>query len=123
MAEYLAPGVYVEEVERGAAPLAGVSTSTAGFLGPTERGPTTPRLLTSFSDFRRLYGGYIEDSYLPMAVDAFFTNGGNRCYFGRVTGAEDTAHATLEGSDPALAVNAVGPGHWGERIVLVVSDA
>ena len=38
MAEYLSPGVYIEEIELGAKPIEGVSTSTAGFLGETERG-------------------------------------------------------------------------------------
>src|SRR4051794_24849491 len=33
MPQYLAPGVYVEEVPSGSAPIAGVSTSTAGFVG------------------------------------------------------------------------------------------
>ena len=93
MAEYLAPGVYVEEVERGATPLGGVSMSTAGFLGPTERGPTDPRLLTSFADFERAYGGYLADSYLADAVSGFFSNGGSRCFVGRVTG-EDDENAT-----------------------------
>ena len=43
MPEYLAPGVYVEEVSTGPRPIEGVSTSTAGFVGETERGPTRPR--------------------------------------------------------------------------------
>ena len=33
MPEYLAPGVYVEEIPSGAKPIEGVSTSTAGLLG------------------------------------------------------------------------------------------
>ena len=33
MPQYLSPGVYVEEVEGGAKPIAGVGTSTAGFIG------------------------------------------------------------------------------------------
>lgn len=33
MPQYLSPGVYVEEVEGGAKPIAGVGTSTAGFVG------------------------------------------------------------------------------------------
>ena len=40
MPEYLAPGVYIEEIERGPKPIEGVATSTAAFLGETERGPT-----------------------------------------------------------------------------------
>ena len=37
MAEYLSPGVYVEEFESGSKPMEGVSTSTAGFIGLAER--------------------------------------------------------------------------------------
>ena len=33
MPEYLAPGVYVEEVPSAVKPIAGVGTSTAGFIG------------------------------------------------------------------------------------------
>ena len=33
MAEYLSPGVYVEEFESGGKPMEGVGTSTAGFIG------------------------------------------------------------------------------------------
>ncbi len=36
MPEYLSPGVYVEEVEIGAKPIEGVSTSTAAFIGVAE---------------------------------------------------------------------------------------
>jgi hypothetical protein len=40
---YLSPGVYVEEVPSGSAPIAGVGTSTAGFIGivSTSSGSTT----------------------------------------------------------------------------------
>jgi len=127
MAEYLAPGVYVEEVERGAAPLEGVSTSTAGFLGPTERGPTGPRLVTSVSDFRRWYGGYLDDSFLPAAVDGYFRNGGSRCFLGRISATDEVAEATLsdDGSNgtDVLTIEATGPGSWAERVVVIVSNA
>ena len=33
MPNYLSPGVYVEEVSSGSAPIAGAGTSTAGFIG------------------------------------------------------------------------------------------
>ena len=33
MAQYLSPGVYVEEVPSAVKPIAGVGTSTAGFIG------------------------------------------------------------------------------------------
>jgi len=95
MPEYLAPGVYVEEVDRGPQPIEGVSTTTTGMVGVTKKGPTDglPVLVTSFADFRRKFGGYFDfgpsflaHRYLPLAVDGFFTNGGKRLYIKRVVG-------------------------------------
>jgi hypothetical protein len=94
MPEYLSPGVYVEEIEIGAKPIEGVSTSTAGFVGMTERGPLNkPTLVTSFAEYQRTFGGYLgsdfvkgEEDYrfLPLAVEGFFSNGGQRAYISRV---------------------------------------
>ena len=91
MPEYLAPGVYVEEVSFQPNTIGGVSTSIAGFIGPTLFGPTygVPDLLTSFSDFQNIYGGLdplqFEDSgqipnYLAQNVRGFFENGGQQLY-------------------------------------------
>lgn len=98
--EYKTPGVYVEEVERGPKPIEGVSTSVAGFLGGTDRGPEEPRLITSFADYRRLYGGVVDDSNLAHAVKGFFDNGGSRCYIGRVTRFEEVADGGAAGHAP-----------------------
>ena len=59
MPEYLAPGVYVEEVTFRQKTIEGVSTSTTGFIGPARFGPLSgePELITSFTDFERIYGG------------------------------------------------------------------
>jgi phage tail sheath protein FI len=92
MPEYLAPGVYVEEVDTGPKPIEGVSTSTSGMVGLTERGPeNVATLVTSFADFQRQFGGYLNDAvysgstwFLPHAVEGFFTNGGKRLYIVRV---------------------------------------
>ena len=110
MPEYLAPGVYVEEVDTGSKSIEGVSTSTAGFVGMTKRGPTTgpPELVTSFADFERRFGGHFEfttsqvdKTYLPYAVEGFFTNGGKRAYIKRVvpkaSGAATPASRTFRG--------------------------
>ena len=59
MPEYLSPGVYIEELSTGPKPIEGVSTSTAGFVGMTERGPTDARMVTSWLDYQRWYGGYL----------------------------------------------------------------
>jgi hypothetical protein len=122
MPEYLSPGVYVEEIEIGSKPIEGVSTSTAGFLGEAERGPTVPRLVTSWLDYQRRFGSYFgRTKYLPYAVEGFFANGGQRCYIGRIvkTNAAE-ASMTLTGADgaDALTLEAVGEGSWGNRIAV-----
>jgi phage tail sheath protein FI len=87
MPEYLAPGVYVEEIERGPKPIEGVATSTAAFLGETERGPMKPQLVTSYGEYLRLFGDVFgAGRYMPYAVKAFFDNGGRRVYIARVVG-------------------------------------
>ena len=92
--EYLAPGVYVEEVSSGNKPIEGASTSTAGMVGVTQRGPVnTPTLVTSFGEFSRVFGGLLDHrtftenrDALPYAVQGFFTNGGQRLYVSRIIG-------------------------------------
>lgn len=99
MPEYLSPGVYVEEIDAGPQPIAPVATSTAGIVGVTRRGPKTPRLVTSYGDFLRLYGGPLdipdettrggwEDEgywwHAAESVRAFFDEGGARAYVQRV---------------------------------------
>lgn len=95
MPEYLSPSVYIEEVDTGAKPIEGVSTSTAGMVGVTERGPIdVPILITSIGEYRRWFGELLRDTefhnasgfhcYLPNAVEGFFTNGGKRVYVTRV---------------------------------------
>lgn len=110
MAEYLAPGVYIEEIEAGPKPIEGVSTSTTGMVGMTARGPADglPKLVTSFAEYRRRFGGYLDDAaldgyqYLPYAVRGFFENGGKRVYIKRVldTGTADTAGTAAAASPP-----------------------
>jgi uncharacterized protein len=110
MPQYLAPGVYVEEVSFSAPTIEGVGTTTTGFVGPTVTGPVgnlpfggstvagtpvggIPQLLTSFGDYQNVYGGYDSLSlvagtptlgYTAMAVKSFFDNGGSMLYVSRV---------------------------------------
>lgn len=127
MPEYLSPGVYIEEFEIGAKPMEGVSTSTAGFLGETERGPTTLCLITSWLQYQRVYGGYFgNDKYLPGSVDGFFRNGGKRCFIGRIVKSGEkpatTAGLKLKVADKnVLTVEAFGEGNWGNRVALQLS--
>lgn len=101
--EYLAPGVYVEEVSSGNKPIEGASTSTAAAVGVTQRGPVnTPTLVTSYGEFNRLFGGLLDHrtftqgrDALPYAVQGFFNNGGQRIYISRIVGVNAT-HAAID---------------------------
>ena len=127
MAEYLSPGIFVEEFDSGAVPMSSVSTSTAGFIGVTEKGPQegAPVLITSFSDYYRTFGGYISESefgeyrYLPYAVNQFFTNGGSRCFIKRVT-PSDATFAHFGQKEDSLLIYAKNPGSWGNKISLTM---
>jgi phage tail sheath protein FI len=97
MPEYLAPGVYVEEVSFRSKAIDGVSTSTAGFVGATAVGPTEgPRAVTSLTDYERTYGDGCRLSFADVAAPlhnymwhaarAFFAQGGKRLFVQRVVG-------------------------------------
>jgi phage tail sheath protein FI len=58
-------------------PIAGVPTSITAFICRALRGPANmPIAVTSFSDFKRIFGGLWRDSTLGYAVKDFFCNGG-----------------------------------------------
>lgn len=121
MPEYLTPGVYIEEIERGPRPIEGVPTSTSAFLGETERGPIKPRLVTSYKEYQRWFGGVFGDNkFMPYAVNGFFENGGRRLFVCRVIGEEGTAAETKIGP---FTVRAVGAGSWGRRVWVKIDDS
>jgi len=89
--DYFAPGVYIEEIQRGSRPIEGVPTAIAGFMGFTEdvRGGAElfkPMLVTTWDQYLSYFGrplsdGYTDfDAYLPFAVSGWFLNGGGRCW-------------------------------------------
>lgn len=133
MAEYLSPGVYVEEFESGSKPMEGVSTSTAGFIGLAERGPVEgiPQLVTNPADFKRMYGGYLSENefreyrFLAYAVDQFFLNGGSRCFISRVAPKNALASKGYAPSKEkaVISLEAKNPGIWGDNIRVVASPA
>ncbi|HJS23116.1 MAG TPA: phage tail sheath C-terminal domain-containing protein [Pyrinomonadaceae bacterium] len=127
MPEYLAPGVYIEEIQTGPRPIEGVSTSTAGFIGQTERGPTNPTLVTSWQSYYRWFGGYIDrppntfqNVFLPYAARGFFDNGGQRLFIARVVGPA-AAPATADIGN--CVIEAIGEGEWGNNMLVSVKPA
>src|SRR5690242_3574438 len=114
MAQYLAPGVYVEEVPSAVRPIAGVGTSTAAFIGvAADLGkwdadnrtgmPTRPSgdpyaqadaltavSVNSWTEFVAAFGDIqASNRYLAHAVYGFFDNGGTRCVVARIADAND----------------------------------
>ena len=86
MPTYTAPGVYIEEVPSSQKVLSAAPTAVAAFVGFTERAPTddpndpaglAPRLVTSWTQFEALYGGFAKDCVLPLSVYGYFANGGS----------------------------------------------
>jgi len=92
MPEHITPGVFVEEIPSGSRSIEGVGTSTAGFVGLAESGPSEPSLVTDWDEFVRLYGDLMKPdelgSYMPWTVKGFFENGGKRAYVSRVAAAD-----------------------------------
>ena len=121
MAEYFSPGVYVEEYDNSPRSIEGVGTSTAGFVGLAEKGPTegAPLLVTNFKSFIRQFGGFLSEfthgeyRYLANSVEQFFVNGGTRCFVSRVVPADAKAAKKTAG---ILTAEAANEGKWGNRI-------
>ncbi|NJK69249.1 MAG: phage tail sheath family protein [Microcoleus sp. SU_5_3] len=89
--DYFAPGVYIEEIDRGSRPIEGVQTNIAGFVGFTEviRGGAEigkPMLVTNWNQYLEYFGkensdGFTDfNAYLPFTVNGWFLNGGARCW-------------------------------------------
>jgi phage tail sheath protein FI len=85
--------------------MSAAATAVAAFVGFTERYPTDdpsdpdglkPRLVTSWTQFESLYGGFAPGCVLPMSVYGYFNNGGTIAYIVRVSNtAPAGAPATL----------------------------
>ena len=126
MPEYLSPGVYVEEVDRGPKPIEGVGTAMAAFVGFTEKaevvrddgdGPyvqnllNQPQLVTNWTQFVDKFGGFVPGLKLPHAVYGYFSNGGTRCYVVSVRTFPKAAATLLNASGkPALRIEAKQAG-------------
>ncbi len=124
-ATYLTPGVYVEEVPSGSATLSAGATAVAAFVGFTAKAPKDdpndpeglkPRLVTNWSQFEQLYGGFVPGAMLPHSVYGYFNNGGSLAYIVRIphtAPATESGIRALPAADralgPALEVTTVEP--------------
>ena len=136
---YQSPGVYIEEVDRGTKPIEAVGTSMAAFLGFTaeaslkktdpESGQRVPAmsalnkatLVTSWAQYKDIFGDFVAGAYLPDAVYGYFGNGGGPCYVVSLRALRDGATATKpagvavpsKGRGASFRVAAKSPGGTG----------
>lgn len=129
MAALLHPGVYVQEVPGGARSIEGVPTSTAIFVGETERGPLEPTKIRGATDFARLFGGYLRHANtgalrvtIRYETDLFFQNGGTVAYILRASanGLRAGRSFTINGTSFRL-IEAASPGEWGNHLHAVIT--
>jgi hypothetical protein len=122
------PGVYFQEFAPGA-PIAGVGTSTAGFIGVARSGsPNQPVLVTSFDQFRQRFDAEpMAGFYLWYAVRGFFENGGRRAYIVRASSGEHASPELLDsratGAQTALLVAAQELGEPSSAIELTIAHS
>lgn len=111
--KYTYPGVYVEEIPSGVRTIAGVSTSTACFIGWAPKGPIDRALkVYNFSDYERYYGGLHAKSELGYSVRQFFENGGSEAYILRLVVDDTIELDPLDHGD--LPIRASSPGDWSQ---------
>lgn len=81
---YLAPGVYVEEIPSGTRPIEGVGTSTCGFVGIAPNANALVGRAQAINNWTEFLNNYVTDgsssTNLSHGVWGFFNNGGSRCY-------------------------------------------
>jgi len=95
---YKSPGVYVEEVDKGAKPIESAGTSVLAMVGfcaeniqvektgiglVTQKTPNTPTLVTSWTQFINTYGDFdqaVPGGYLHHSMYGYFLNGGSQAF-------------------------------------------
>ena len=132
MTTMLHPGVYVQEIPSGSRSIEGAPTSTAIFVGETERGPIGPTRIRGKSEYERFFGGFLRlrgsdavPLLMPHAIAGFFDNGGGQAYILRAMDNFDTAVPSSRppANPDELIVSAASPGVWGDSISVTYASS
>lgn len=131
MPTYSTPGVYVTETPLRSLPRRGNRAQSTGvFFGIAARGPEEATLVTSWSEYKSLYGDLNNDYDLGYAVYQYFANGGRDCYVVRVVAADAVAATGTvtylpdgEGqpADTLFTFATTSAGAWGNSVSVEVS--
>ena len=121
MADLKTPGVYLDRISTGSAPIDGVSTSVVAFMGKAPRGDekTGFVMISSWTDFvqKASFGStesvFRNDDYLAYNVYNFYQNGGGKAYFGVIKPENAVVATAVAGNITLLAKSA---GTWANDI-------
>ena len=127
--EYLSPGVYMEEIDKGSKPIEGAGTACAAFVGFAEKGPLNqPTFIPNFTEFVNVFGGFVKGGFLASSVYGYFLNGGGRCYVTRLpagasgdVNAEVTLKSETAPSIETLTATALAAGPAGAGIYIEIA--
>ena len=125
--QLLSSKIVIQEVNPSIPGLPVIQSAVLGAFGKAQRGPlNTPTLVNSFSEYNTIFGGFVSGYELPLAVRAYFMNGGRTAYVCRAGGTGGVASTgVLPDITPAttLTVTATSQGTWGNSVVIIITDA
>lgn len=123
----LSSKIVIQEVNPTVPGLPPVNSAVLAAFGKAQRGPlNTPTLVTSFDQYTKTFGSYVSGFELPLAMRAYFLNGGTTAYVVRAgdnTGVAATG--ILQDVVPATTITATATsvGTWGNSIAVIVGTA
>src|SRR5690242_2231216 len=108
------PGVYIEELPSTVRTITGVSTSITAFVGRALKGPVNkPKIIHSFEDYGRIFGGLWAKSNMSYAVYQFFQNGGKDAVIIRVHNGGTMSLIDIGGT---FVIEAASEGSWSRNL-------
>jgi hypothetical protein len=121
--------VFVQETLNPVQTIATPTSATiAAFYGANDKGPLTPVLISSWSEYTKYFGTWntTAGNELPLAVYMYFSNGGNRAYIARAVGSGSvSAFKALNDRAgtpaPTLRIQALNAGTWGNGGPVTIS--
>lgn len=105
------PIVYPDLVEGAAQPAARPTVTVAAFIGRTERGPVDEAVsISSFDDYRRVFGGHSSVGFVSHAVEHYFQHGGRAAVVVRLANGATRATIDVPAGTEVLRLVARRPG-------------
>ena len=126
MADLKTPGIYLDKINTGSAPIDGASTSVVAFMGKAPRGDIATGfvMISSWTDFvqKASFGStesvFRDDDYMAYNIYNFYQNGGGKAYFGVIKPSDAVkATVTLGG----IVLTAKSAGKWANDIKVKVT--